>query len=84
MLIVDSNNSQAKEGLKSVENAIKARNSSGDMGLGAIFRDPNLITKLKSNPKTSELMKDPDLLLKCCRFKPILKQMLLNFCLIQD
>ncbi|CCG24152.1 Sti1 protein [Candida orthopsilosis Co 90-125] len=63
-LSLDSNNAQAKEGLKSVENAIKARNSSGDMGLGAIFRDPNLITKLKSNPKTSELMKDPDLVAK--------------------
>ena len=63
-LSLDSNNAQAKEGLKSVENAIKARNSSADMGLGAIFQDPNLITKLKSNPKTSELMKDPDLVAK--------------------
>lgn len=63
-LSLDPSNAQAKEGLKSVENAIKARNSSGDMGLGAIFNDPNLITKLRSNPKTSELMKDPDLVAK--------------------
>lgn len=68
-LSLDSNNAQAKEGLKSVENAIKARNSSGDMGLGAIFQDPNLITKLKSNPKTSELMKDPDLVAKVLRIQ---------------
>ncbi|KAI5956545.1 STI1 [Candida jiufengensis] len=64
-LELDPSNAQAKEGLKSVENATKARNSNGDdMGLGAMFNDPNLITKLKNNPKTSELMKDPDLVAK--------------------
>ncbi|EDK45580.1 Hsp90 cochaperone [Lodderomyces elongisporus] len=63
-LSIDPQNAQAKEGLKSIENAIKARNSSDDMGLGKLFRDPNLINKLKSNPKTSKLMEDPALVAK--------------------
>ncbi|KAI5964164.1 STI1 [Candida pseudojiufengensis] len=64
-LELDPSNAQAKKGLESVENAVKARNSNGDdMGLGAMFNDPNLITKLKNNPKTAELMKDPDLVAK--------------------
>ncbi|RLV95137.1 Heat shock protein STI1 [Spathaspora sp. JA1] len=63
-LDLDSSNSMAKDGLKSVENSIESRNSQGDMGLGAIFSDPNLITKLRNNPKTSELMKDPELVQK--------------------
>lgn len=63
-LQLDSNNAMAKDGLKSVENAIQSRNAQPDMGLGAIFSDPNLITNLKNNPKTKELMKDPELVNK--------------------
>lgn len=63
-LELDSNNAMAKSGLKSVEDAIAARQSQPDLGLGAIFSDPQLITKLKNNPKTSELMKDPQLVQK--------------------
>ena len=63
-LEIDSNNAMAKDGLKSVENARSSRNAMPDMGLGAIFSDPNLISKLKSNPKTAELMKDPELVQK--------------------
>lgn len=63
-LEIDSNNAMAKDGLKSVENAKASRNAMPDMGLGAIFSDPNLISKLKSNPKTAELMKDPELVQK--------------------
>ncbi|CUM68290.1 uncharacterized protein PRCAT00006012001 [Priceomyces carsonii] len=63
-LELDSNNSMAKDGLKSVQHAIQQRDTQPDMGLGSIFSDPNLITKLQSNPKTSELMKDPELVQK--------------------
>lgn len=63
-LDLDPNNGMAKDGLKSVEQAIEGRNSQADMGLGAMFADPNLITKLKNNPKTAELMKDPELVRK--------------------
>lgn len=63
-LELDPSNAMAKDGLKSVEDSEKARNSQPDMGLGAMFSDPNLITNLKNNPKTSELMKDPELVQK--------------------
>ena len=63
-LELDSNNAMAKDGLKSVEDSERSRNSQPDMGLGAMFSDPNLITNLKNNPKTSELMKDPELVQK--------------------
>lgn len=33
-------------------------------GLGAMFNDPNLITKLASNPKTSSLLSDPAFMAK--------------------
>lgn len=63
-LDLDSTNAMAKDGLTSVEAAIAGRNSQADMGLGAMFADPNLITKLKNNPKTAEMMKDPELVQK--------------------
>lgn len=63
-LELDASNAMAKDGLKAVEDSERARNSQPDMGLGAIFSDPNLITNLKNNPKTSELMKDPELVQK--------------------
>ena len=31
----------------------------GDMGLGKIFNDPGMITKLENHPKTKEYMNDP-------------------------
>lgn len=63
-LELDAANAMAKEGLKAVEDAQRARTAQPDMGLGAIFNDPNLISKLKSNPKTAEMMKDPALVQK--------------------
>lgn len=63
-LELDANNAMAKEGLSSVQNAMNQRNQQPDLGLGQMFSDPNLITKLKNNPKTSELMKDPELVQK--------------------
>ncbi|KAK6458804.1 uncharacterized protein RJT20DRAFT_123897 [Scheffersomyces xylosifermentans] len=68
-LELDANNAMAKEGLKSVENAINSRNAKPDMGLGAIFSDPNLITRLKNNPKTAEMMKDPALVQKVAKIQ---------------
>lgn len=63
-LELDSANSMAQSGLKAVEDAENARNASPDMGLGKIFSDPNLITKLRNNPKTAEMMNDPTLVSK--------------------
>lgn len=62
-LELEPGNSMAKEGLKSVEEALNAKELP-DFGLGALFSDPNLIEKLKQNPKTSALMQDPELVRK--------------------
>ncbi|KAF3989285.1 hypothetical protein FT663_02832 [Candidozyma haemuli var. vulneris] len=63
-LELDSANAMAKSGLSAVEEAERSRNAEGDMGLGKMFSDPNLITKLKNNPKTAEMMNDPNLVTK--------------------
>lgn len=63
-LDLDPSNAMAKDGLKAVEEAEASRNSQPDLGLGAMFSDPNLIANLRSNPKTAELMKDPELVQK--------------------
>lgn len=63
-LELDSANSMAQNGLKAVEDAEKSRNASPDLGLGKMFSDPNLITKLKNNPKTAQMMNDPNLVQK--------------------
>jgi len=62
-LQLDGANAMAKEGIAAADAAIAQRDAP-DMGLGAIFSDPNLITNLKNNPKTAELMKDPELVAK--------------------
>lgn len=61
-LELDSLNAMAKSGLQAVEDAENSQ--SPDMGLGKIFSDPNLMNKLKSNPKTAEMMNDPALVAK--------------------
>lgn len=61
---LDPSNAMAQSGLLAIEEAEAARNQQPDLGLGKIFSDPNLITNLKNNPKTSELMKDPSLVTK--------------------
>ncbi|KAM9935077.1 hypothetical protein OXX80_005346 [Metschnikowia pulcherrima] len=63
-LELEPTNAMAKSGLDAVESAEQSRNQAPDMGLGKIFSDPNLITKLRSNPKTSALMNDPELVTK--------------------
>lgn len=63
-LELDPSNAMAQNGLSAVDSAETSRNAAPDMGLGKIFSDPNLITKLRDNPKTAELMKDPELVTK--------------------
>lgn len=63
-LKLDANNAMAQSGLTAIEQAEASRNSMPDLGLGRIFSDPNMITQLKNNPKTAELMKDPSLVAK--------------------
>ncbi|KAL7908567.1 hypothetical protein GGI35DRAFT_451511 [Trichoderma velutinum] len=58
----DSNNAQLKSGLASVEKAMQAEAGGGldpTGGIGNMFKDPNLIQKLASNPKTSGFLADP-------------------------
>ncbi|CAN6673739.1 heat shock protein Sti1p [Trichomonascus vanleenenianus] len=62
-LKIDPNNAQAKSGLDSVLGAIDreaaADGTSADMGMGDIFKDPAIWTKLATNPKTREFANDP-------------------------
>lgn len=63
-LELEPENAMAKSGLASVNSAESSQYSQPDMGLGKIFLDPQLISKLKANPKTAGLMNDPDLVAK--------------------
>lgn len=63
-LELEPENAMAKSGLASVNSAESSQYSQPDMGLGKIFLDPQLISKLKANPKTADLMNDPDLVAK--------------------
>ncbi|GMF98451.1 unnamed protein product [[Candida] boidinii] len=62
-LELDPSNAMAKSGLQSVEDMLEA-SAPNPMGMGKIFSDPMLITKLKTNPKTASLMQDPELVAK--------------------
>ena len=70
-LELDSTNKAAKEGLEQVHHAQSARagGAGPDFGLGKIFEDPNMIEKLKANPKTAEMMNDPQLVAKLMMYK---------------
>lgn len=68
-LELDPSNKIAKDGLDQVKRVQDARMQQPDMGLTQIFNDPNLIEKLKQNPKTSEMMNDPALVAKLIQFK---------------
>lgn len=53
-----------KKGLDEVKKAMDNDQSSpfgpgGDMGLGKIFNDPNMMSKLENHPKTKGFMADP-------------------------
>ncbi|KFH44448.1 Heat shock protein-like protein [Hapsidospora chrysogenum ATCC 11550] len=64
----DANNAQLKNGLAAVQRAMEAEAS--DMGqdpgagLAKMFKDPSLIRKLASNPKTSSFLSDPSFMAK--------------------
>ena len=74
-LKLDPANAQAKSGLAAVKRAIEAEaredGLGGDAsgGLGSLFNDPQLITKLAGNPKTSGLLADPSFMAKLQRLK---------------
>lgn len=64
----DSNNAQLKSGLSSVRKAMQQESGGYGVdpmsGLGQMFNDPNLISKLASNPKTSSYLADPTFMAK--------------------
>lgn len=68
-LDLDSSNKAAQEGLDQVQRTRQSKQQMPDLGLGQMFNDPNLIEKLKSNPKTAELMKDPQLVAKLAQYR---------------
>lgn len=58
-LQVDPNSDILKKGLAEVKNAMDSdMGPGGDMGLGQMFNDPNLVSKLENHPKTAEMMKE--------------------------
>ncbi|KKA27762.1 hypothetical protein TD95_001267 [Thielaviopsis punctulata] len=63
-LKVDPNNAQLKSGLESVKKAMDAEAGGPGAGLGQMFSDPNLISKLAANPKTSSYLADPSFMAK--------------------
>ncbi|RVD87017.1 uncharacterized protein DFL_005266 [Arthrobotrys flagrans] len=78
-LKLDANNATAKQGLNSVHEAIRREQERdgvrgppggpGGMGLDSLFSDPMLIPKLSANPKTRDLVQDPEVLAKLQRLK---------------
>lgn len=68
-LELDATNKAAKDGLEQVQQTQQSRQEAPDMGLTQMFNDPNLIEKLKNNPKTSDLMKDPQLVAKLLQYR---------------
>lgn len=74
-LKLDPNNAQTKSGLESVQRAIQAEAKedgvTGDPmgGLGSMFNDPQMISKLASNPKTSAYLADPAFMAKIQNLK---------------
>ncbi|WWC89605.1 uncharacterized protein L201_004530 [Kwoniella dendrophila CBS 6074] len=60
-LQVDSTSDVLKKGLADVKRAMDNEQASAgdDMGLGKIFNDPSMISKLENHPKTKQFMLDP-------------------------
>lgn len=63
-LELDPSNAMAKEGVAAADDAKKSSPDAGVNDMFAKFTDPQLINKLKVNPKTADLMKDPSLVEK--------------------
>jgi stress-induced-phosphoprotein 1 len=64
-LQVDESSDILKRGLDEVKRAMDAEMGPGagagmDMGLGQMFSDPQLVTKLQNNAKTRGFMQDPE------------------------
>lgn len=71
---LDPANAQAKSGLSAVKRAIDAEAEADGIGgpgggFGNMFNDPQLISKLAANPKTSSLLADPSFMAKLQRLK---------------
>ena len=70
-LELDPANAQAKSGRDAVQRAIEADGGGegGDPlgGMGNMFKDPNMITKLANNPKTAKYLSDPQFMQKLQR-----------------
>ncbi|WVR07290.1 hypothetical protein IAU60_004331 [Kwoniella sp. DSM 27419] len=63
-LQADPSSDVCKKGLADVKRAMESEAGSpfgpgGDMGLGKIFSDPGMMSRLEAHPKTKEFMKDP-------------------------
>ncbi|PSR97248.1 putative heat shock protein [Coniella lustricola] len=61
---LDPSNAAVKNDIQNIERALQQPPPSDPMsdpmgGLGSMFNDPNLISKLASNPKTSSILSDP-------------------------
>lgn len=67
-LELDSSNKAAREGLEHVQ-SVKAGPQMPDLGFSQMFNDPNLIQKLRNNPKTADMMRDPQLVSKLEYYK---------------
>ncbi|GMG22326.1 unnamed protein product [Ambrosiozyma monospora] len=63
-LDLDESNKIAQAGLQAIVDKEIGSGQMPDMGMGKIFSDPHLIEKLKANPKSAELMKDPEIVAK--------------------
>lgn len=48
-----------------------------DLGLGKLFRDPNLIGKLAANPRTQKHLADPAFIQKVCSLIEIIRTTLI-------
>lgn len=73
-LKVEPSNAQAKSGLAAVTEAIRREAeedgvSSPDLGLGQMFSNPNFLSKLAANPRTSALLGDPSFMAKLNRVR---------------
>lgn len=70
-LKIDPTNAQAKSGLTSIKKAMDSEGSNANpmATFANSFQDPQLIQKLASNPKTSNLLADQDFMMKLQRFR---------------
>ena len=66
---MDANNAQAKSGRESAQRAIDSEGDDPSGGLGNMFNDPNMISKLANNPKTSGYLADPSFMAKLQKLK---------------